>query len=73
MGELTSGKGYSQITFPLVNGGGAGLSTAAYCTGSGHSLIGEGITPDVELPLNEGAVLGGEGDNQLQAAISLLG
>lgn len=72
VGELTSGKGYSQITFPLINGGGAGLSTAAYCTGSGHSLIGEGITPDVELSLPEGAALGGENDVQLQAAAALL-
>lgn len=72
VGELTSGKGYSQVTFPLVNGGGVGLSTATYCTGSGHSLIGEGIVPDVELSLNEGAVIGGENDNQLQASIDLL-
>lgn len=72
VGELTSGKGYSQVTFPLFNGGGVGLSTATYCTGSGHSLIGEGITPDVELSLNEGAVMGEEDDNQLQAAIELL-
>ncbi len=68
VGELTSGKGYSQITFPLANGGGLGLSVAAYCTGSGHSLIGEGITPDVELTLDttDGT------DNQLQAALDLL-
>ncbi len=72
VGEPTSGKGYSQITFPLLNGGGVGLSTAAYCTGSGHSLIGEGLTPDVELPLPEGAALGGADDAQLQAAIGLL-
>ena len=72
VGEQTSGKGYSQVTFPLVNGGGAGLSTATYCTGSGHSLIGEGIIPDVELSLPEGAAIGGEGDVQLQAAIELL-
>ena len=72
VGELTSGKGYSQVTFPLMNGGGVGLSTATYCTGSGHTLIGEGIVPDVELSLNEGAVMGGEDDNQLQAAIELL-
>lgn len=71
-GELTSGKGYSQITFPLINGGGVGLSTAAYCTGSGRSLIGEGLTPDAELSLPEGAVLGGEDDVQLQAALDLL-
>lgn len=72
VGEATSGKGYSQITFPLANGGGVGLSTAAYCTGSGRSLIGEGITPDAELELDQGAVIGGEGDNQLRAAIELL-
>ena len=72
VGEVTSGKGYSQVTFPLMNGGGAGLSTAAYCTGGGHSLIGEGITPDVELSLPEGASLGGEEDVQLQAAVGLL-
>ncbi len=72
VGEVTSGKGYSQVTFPLPNSGGVGLSTATYCTGSGHSLIGEGIIPDVALALNEGAVLGGEDDNQLQAAVELL-
>ena len=63
VGEVTSGKGYSQITFPLPNGGGLGLSTATYCTGSGHSLIGEGITPDVELT---------DPAEQLQVAIDLL-
>lgn len=72
VGELTSGKGYSQVTFPLANGGGAGLSTATYCTGGGCSLIGVGIVPDLELALDEGAAIGGEGDNQLQAAIGLL-
>jgi carboxyl-terminal processing protease len=66
VGEQTSGKGYSQITFPLLNGGAMGLSTATYYTGSGHSLIGEGITPDVELTLSETE------DNQLQAAMDLL-
>ena len=63
VGELTSGKGYSQITFRLPNGGGIGLSTARYCTGSGVSLIGTGITPEVETSdVNE----------QMQAAIDLL-
>lgn len=66
VGELTSGKGYVQITFPLPNGGGLGISTATYCTGSGHSLIGEGITPDVEVGLTTSI------DEQLQAAIGLL-
>ena len=60
------------MTFPLLNGGGLGLSTATYCTGSGHSLIGEGIVPDVELSLEEGADMGGADDVQLQAAVELL-
>lgn len=68
VGEVTSGKGYAQLTFPLVNGGGLGLSVSAYCTGSGHSLIGEGITPDVELSLDTSSGT----DNQLQAALELL-
>lgn len=67
VGEVTSGKGYSQITFPLPNGGGLGISTATYSTGSGHSLIGEGIVPDVELSLDDSGT-----DNQLQAAIDLV-
>ena len=66
VGELTSGKGYVQVTFPLPNGGGIGISTATYCTGSGHSLIGEGIIPDVEVELTSSV------DEQLQAAIDLL-
>ena len=73
VGEVTSGKGYSQVTFPLANGGGVGLSTAAYFTGGGHSLIGEGIIPDIELSLPEGATIGGGDDIQLQAALELLG
>lgn len=66
VGELTSGKGYSQITFYLPNGGGIGLSTARYCTGNGVSLIGTGIVPDVEVALTSSE------DEQLQAALDLL-
>ena len=66
VGERTSGKGYSQVTFPLSNGGGMGISTATYCTGEGNSLIGVGIVPDVEVALT------GPEDNQLQAAVELL-
>ncbi len=66
VGVQTSGKGYSQITFPLSNGGGLGLSTATYCTGEGNSLIGVGILPDVGLELS------GTEDNQLQAAMELI-
>ena len=79
VGEITSGKGYSQRTFALLNGGAAGISTACYYTGGGISLIGTGITPDVLLSLSEEAeilrsagVLEAENDPQLQAALKLL-
>lgn len=79
VGEVTSGKGYSQLTFPLFNGGAMGLSTAAYFTGSGVSLIGTGITPDAVLSLTDeeealrsAGKLAAEDDPQLQAALARL-
>jgi len=66
VGEETSGKGYSQQTFPLPNGGALNLSTAAYFTGSGVSLIGAGLTLDAQVEQT------GQGDAQLEAALALL-
>lgn len=66
VGVQTSGKGYSQITFALANGGAMGLSTATYCTGEGASLIGTGIVPDVQVEQTATE------DTQLRAAIDLL-
>lgn len=79
VGEVTSGKGYSQNTFSLFNGGALGLSTARYRTGGGVSLIGTGITPDITLSLSEeqaaklsAGVLDPDDDPQLQALIGLM-
>lgn len=79
VGEATSGKGYSQNTFPLPNGGALGLSTARYRTGGGVSLIGVGITPDISLSLSEeqeaklsAGTLDPAEDPQLQALIGLM-
>lgn len=66
VGEPTSGKGYSQQTFALPHGGAMAISTGAYFTGSGTSLIGTGLTLDREVSLT------GEGDAQLEAALELL-
>ena len=66
VGEPTSGKGYSQQTFALPHGGAMAISTAAYFTGEGTSLIGTGLTLDREVYLTE------EGDAQLEAALELL-
>lgn len=79
VGEPTSGKGYSQQTIPLPNGGALNLSTARYTTGSGVSLIGTGVTLDREVRLTEeenallaAGVLDKGEDPQLQAALALL-
>ena len=64
IGAETSGKGYSQQTFPLPNGGSLSISTSAYFTGEGVSLIGTGVTLDQEVEIPET----GE-DTQLQAAV----
>ena len=66
VGEPNSGKGYSQQTFPLPHGGAVAISTGAYFTGSGASLIGTGLTLDAEV-YNTGAE-----DTQLAAALELL-
>lgn len=66
VGEQTCGKGYSQVSLRLPGGRALNLSTKTYYTGSGVSLIGVGITPDLELELT-----GGE-DNQLAAAVECL-
>ena len=74
VGEVTCGKGYSQIVYPLSNGGAVGLSSSCYYTPDGISLIGKGVTPDVECSLTEEQleryyVLSDGEDTQLQAAL----
>ena len=66
IGQKTYGKGYSQQTFPLPGGRGLNISTKTYYTGAGVSLIGVGLTPDVEVALT------GPEDNQLSAALAAL-
>ncbi|MCD8376828.1 MAG: S41 family peptidase [Oscillospiraceae bacterium] len=68
VGEATYGKGYSQQVFELFGGRAINLSTKTYYTGSGVSLIGTGVTLDLEVILDEDA----EEDNQLAAAAALL-
>ena len=66
VGQPTSGKGYSQQTFRLPGGRGLNISTKTYYTGAGVSLIGVGITPDLEVELT------GPEDDQLAAAVDSL-
>ena len=66
IGQRTCGKGYSQQTFPLPGGRALNISTRTYYTGAGVSLIGVGLSPDVEAELT------GPEDNQLSAAVEAL-
>ena len=79
VGQKTSGKGYYQNTFPLDDGSAVGLSTGKYFTPLGVSLEGVGITPDVEIAVDEDtemAILYGTlepaADPQIQAAVAAL-
>lgn len=53
VGEKTSGKGYFQNTLVLNDGSAVGLSVGKYFTPKGESLAGVGVTPDVEIPLDD--------------------
>jgi carboxyl-terminal processing protease len=66
VGQPTFGKGYSQQTLTLFGGGALNLSTKTYYTGSGVSLIGAGVTLDIEVAQT------GAGDAQLAAAVEYL-
>lgn len=79
VGEPTFGKGFSQQTLNLVNGGALNISTGKYFTGGGVSLIGTGLTLDAEVILDEEqaralylGTLTPEEDPQIQKAMELL-
>ena len=79
VGEKTYGKGYYQVGLTLSDGSCINLSIGKYYTPSGESLIDVGVTPDVELSLNEEEAialaqsqLSPEEDPQVQAAIACL-
>lgn len=53
VGEPTTGKGYFQQTYKLVDGSAVGVSVGKYYTPNGKSLAEEGgIVPDVQVPLD---------------------
>lgn len=53
VGSQTYGKGYFQQTFKLQDGSAVGLSVGKYFTPNGVSLAGVGITPDVEVEVED--------------------
>ena len=79
IGEQTSGKGYFQNTFPLVDGSAVALSTGMYFTPKGVSLEGVGITPDILSTVDEDTYwqiyynqIPPEEDPQIAAAVAAL-
>ena len=79
LGEQTSGKGYFQTTIPLLDGSAVGLSVGKYYTPSGISLEGVGITPDVEVTVDDETYIAiyygwlePSEDPQIQAALEAL-
>lgn len=76
VGTTSFGKGIVQNLIPLTDGSAVKLTTERYFTPSGFCLHEIGITPDVEVELDEAllqkVVITPEEDNQLQKAIEVL-
>ena len=79
VGERTFGKGYFQNTFRLADGSAVTLSIGKYYTPKGVSLAGVGLTPDVEVPVDQETAalissnaLDPQEDPQIQAAVNAL-
>ena len=79
VGEKTTGKGRFQSTFTMSDGSAAALSIGNYFTPKGVSLEGVGITPDVEVTVDETMYvdiyygqLPVSDDPQIQAAVDAL-
>ena len=79
VGQQTYGKGYFQTTIVLNDGSAVGLSVGKYTTPKGVSLAGVGITPDVEVDVDEetyfeiyAGILDPGEDPQIQAAVDAL-
>ena len=79
VGEKTSGKGYFQTTILLNDGSAVGLSVGKYTTPNGVSLADVGITPDIQVDVDEetfleiySGTLAPEEDPQIQAAVDAL-
>ncbi len=53
VGQKTCGKGYFQQTYRLNDGSAVGLSVGKYFTPKGVSLAGVGITPDIEIEVED--------------------
>lgn len=76
VGTTSFGKGIVQSILPLTDGSAVKITIARYFTPKGVCIHGIGVTPDVEVELDDAlkqlVVIPHDTDNQLQTAISLL-
>lgn len=74
VGQKTFGKGLIQSLFDLSDGSGLAITVAKYETPSHRDIHKLGITPDVEVPLEQITLneVGTATDGQYQAALELL-
>ncbi|HBI71668.1 MAG TPA: S41 family peptidase [Lachnospiraceae bacterium] len=76
VGTTSFGKGIVQKVIPLTDGTAVKLTISKYFTPKGRNIHGTGITPDVEVELNEELLkeieIPQKKDNQLQKAIEVV-
>ena len=68
IGNISYGKGSVQTILPMFEDDAVKLTIAKYYTPSGRSIDGTGITPDIEINLDENAT----SDTQLNKALEIL-
>lgn len=68
IGNTSYGKGSVQTILPMFEDDAVKLTIAKYYTPSGRSIDGTGITPDIEINLDENAT----SDTQLDKALEIL-
>ena len=79
VGTQTSGKGYFQVTYQLMDGSAVGLSIGKYTTPNGINLQDVGITPEILVEVDQetyygiyAGILSPEEDPQIQAAVKVI-
>jgi len=76
VGTQSFGKGIVQSVIPLYDGSAVKITVSKYYTPNGRSIHETGITPDVEVELEEGLskqlVITHDEDNQLQKAVEVI-
>lgn len=76
IGTTTFGKGIVQTILPFTDGTAVKITISRYFTPKGVCIHGEGVTPDIEVELNDElrqmVVIPKDQDNQLEMAVTLV-